>query len=164
MASMTQSFTIDPVTTKEDLTATISLFKSYTQWLNLDLSFQEFDSEMSNMPGKYTPPTGALFLARMANGEPVGCVGLRALSSARTCEMKRLYVDPKGRGLGLGKALAERVIDEAKRLGYDAMMLDTLGHMTAALALYRELGFEEVQAYYETPLEGTVFLRLDLIA
>lgn len=114
------------------------------------------------MPGKYAPPTGALFVARTYSGEPVGCVGLRALQSPGTCEMKRLYVDPRGRGLGLGKALADTAIAEAKRVGYTAMMLDTLTHMTTARALYRSLGFEEVEDYYDTPLKDTVFMRLDL--
>ncbi|EME38499.1 hypothetical protein DOTSEDRAFT_67250 [Dothistroma septosporum NZE10] len=156
------SVTIRPVETKEDLSATIDLFEKYTQWLNIDLSFQDFATEMSKMPGKYAPPTGALFLARTYSGEPAGCVGLRVLSTSGTCEMKRLYVDPRGRGLGLGKALADTVIAEAKRLGYTAMKLDTLSHMTHALALYRSLGFREIEAYYDTPLESTVFLTLDL--
>lgn len=155
-------FAIEPVNNQEDLTDTINLFRIYAQSLGIDLQFQDFDNEMSSMPGKYSPPTGALYLARNNEGQAVGCVGLRPLSIPNHCEMKRLYVDPKGRGMGVGKALAEKVIAEATRLGYEAMVLDTLESMESARALYKSLGFVETEAYYETPLENTHFLKLVL--
>ncbi|KAM3420301.1 hypothetical protein BST61_g3585 [Cercospora zeina] len=157
-------FTITAVQHPDDLADTIILFKIYAQSLGIDLHFQDFDNEVSSMPGKYAPPTGALYLARNTAGEAMGCVGLRPLVGAdRThCEMKRLYVDLKGRGMGIGKALAEKVIAEATRLGYEAMVLDTLESMGSARALYKALGFVEMEAYYETPLEDTHFLKLVL--
>ncbi len=156
------TFTISPITTPDDLASTIKLFKEYATSLNFNLCFQNFDTEMASMPGKYAPPEGALLLARKdSTGEAIGCVGLRALSSD-ICEMKRLYVAPAGRGTGVGKALTLAVIAEAGRLGYQAMRLDTLPTMNAALKLYSSLGFVEIGAYYATPLEGTVFLELPL--
>lgn len=164
MSSIPEDVTITPVQSEEDLTATISLFKAYVTSLGIDLTFQDFSSEMASMPGKYSSDSrGALFLARRSDGEAVGCVGLRCLSRENgASEMKRLYVAPKGRGLGVGKALASAVVAEARRLAYRMIMLDTLGSMAAARALYAGLGFVEVGAYYDTPLEDTVFLRLDL--
>lgn len=166
MSSMaSKHFTITKVSTPEDLTATITLFEAYATSLGIDLTFQDFATEMASMPGKYSPPTGTLLLARTAsNNEAVGCVGLRPLSDDGIAEMKRLFVDPAGRGLGIGKALAERVIQEAKALGYRAIRLDTLPSMVSAQALYKSLGFREIEAYYRTPLEGTVFLGLQLSA
>lgn len=116
------------------------------------------------MPGKYAPPDGALFLARNQEGEAIGCVGLRPLSSTDgLSEMKRLYVEPQGRGLGVGKLLAESVIKEATRLRYSAIVLDTLDSMVSARALYKSLGFVETEAYYDTPLKkDTRFLKLVL--
>jgi ribosomal protein S18 acetylase RimI-like enzyme len=163
MPASEEAVTISPVRSEEDLQAIIILFKAYAQALGIDLTFQDFTTELSNLPGKYAPPTGALLLARASSsGTAVGCVGLRPLPIDGTCEMKRLYVDPKGRGLGLGRKLAREIILEAKRLGYRAMLLDTLRSLEAALGLYKSLGFVEVEAYYDTPLEDTVFLRLDL--
>lgn len=163
MANTTSSFTVSRVTTVEDLSATTLLFKAYAQSLGIDLTFQDFTTEISSMPGKYAPPTGCLLIARSPTGSPVGCVGLRPLPrlSITTCEMKRLYVDPEARGLKLGTALAEAVISEARMLGYKAIVLDTLASMHAARKLYESLGFEEIEAYYETPVKDeTVFLRL----
>lgn len=168
MAPQDQSIIINPVThsQEEDLQATIHLFQTYATSLGIDLTFQDFSTEMAGMPGKYSPEEGgALFLARKSDSrQPVGCVELRSLSLEEgTCEMKRLYVDPAGRGLGVGKALVGAVVQEAKRLGYAAMLLDTLKSMGAARGLYRSLGFVECEGYYETPLrEETVFLRLEL--
>ena len=156
-------FTISAVVSEDDLRDTITLIEAYSKSLGIDLSFQDFATEMRSMPGKYAPPTGSLLLARDDTaGQAIGCVGLRQLGLNGCCEMKRLYVDPKGRGLGLGKALAEAVIEEAKRLGYRAMRLDTLTSMQSARALYKKLGFVEVSPYYDTPIEGTSFLELDL--
>lgn len=160
------SITITPVKSEEDLAATIRLFELYAISLGIDLSFQDFATEMASMPGKYSPDAGgALFLARRAEThEAIGCVGLRSLTrELENCEMKRLYVDPAGRGLGVGKALAEAVVDEARRLQYKAVLLDTLRTMAAARALYASLGFAEIEAYYHSPLkEDSVFLRKEL--
>jgi putative acetyltransferase len=115
---------------------------------------------MDSMPGKYSPPGGALLLARNDTHEAIGCVALRPLLLDGCCEMKRLYVAPSGRGTGVGKALATATIEEARKLGYRSIRLDTLPTMESAQALYRNLGFKEIKAYYDTPLEGTVFLEL----
>lgn len=155
------SFSISEVTSEHDLADTITLFEAYATSLGIDLSFQDFTTEMAHMPGKYTAPTGALLLARNTDRETIGCVGLRQLEGS-VCEMKRLYVDPKGRGTGLGKALAVEVIQAAKELEYSAMRLDTLPAMTSARALYKALGFVDIAPYYTTPLEGTIFLELNL--
>ncbi len=114
---------------------------------------------MAAMPGKYAPPAGALLLARAADNQAVGCVCLRPIEPEGCCEMKRLYVAPAGRGAGLGKTLVEAVIDEARRIGYREMKLDTLPSMASAKVLYRRLGFEPTEAYYETPVVGTAFMR-----
>lgn len=153
------SFSIIRVEDRKDLESTIKLFEAYAHSLGIDLAFQDFATEMANMPGKYSAPTGALLLARDREGQAIGCVGLRPLTLPDYCEIKRLYVDPKGRGLGVGKALSESAILEGKRLGYKAVRLDTLPSMVSARALYKSLGFEEIAAYYSTPLEGTIFLE-----
>lgn len=154
------AYFIRPVSTPEDLTSTIALFREYVASLDIDLSFQDFDSEVANMPGKYSHPTGALLLARTGAGMPIGCVGLRSLGDPETCEMKRLYVSPLGQGTGLGKALTLQVLDQARKMGYRRVRLDTLRSMTGAMALYEKLGFAEVEPYYNNPLEGTRFLEL----
>lgn len=155
-------FSITPVRTEADLTATIDLFYEYAKALGFDLSFQNFDDEMAKMPGKYSPPQGELFLARNNAGVPIGCAAMRPLDGDRICEIKRLYVAPSGRGTGLGKALALKVIETARQAGYREMRLDTLPTMKAAIGLYEQLGFVDIAAYYETPMEGTRFLSLEL--
>lgn len=153
---------IAPAATAADLAAAADLMRAYAAWLDIDLGFQDFEAELASLPGKYAPPSGALFLARLSDGNPVGCVALRALPAAGCCEMKRLYVAPEGRGSGLGRRLAETIIAEARRLEYREMRLDTLPSMRGAIALYRSLGFVEMEPYYATPVVGTVFLRLAL--
>lgn len=164
-SSIKPTFIINPAASPEDITAIHTLFTAYTKSLNLDLSFQSLQDELATLPGKYAPPTGVLLLARLnSTGEAIGCVALRPLPSpgSDVCEMKRLYVAPSAQGTGLGKALAQAVVAEARRLGYGAMRLDTLPQMAAARGLYAMLGFKECERYYETPLEGTVFMELDL--
>nr|OQO28445.1 hypothetical protein B0A51_02994 [Rachicladosporium sp. CCFEE 5018] len=157
------AFAITPATSPSDLSAIRTLFTAYTTWLNLDLTFQGFADELASLPGKYASPSGALLLARSTStNEAIGCVALRPLGNDGICEMKRLYVSPAGRGLGVGKALAAAVIDEAKRVGYEAIRLDTLPTMGAARGLYKALGFDEIEAYYISPLEETIFLGLKL--
>jgi carbonic anhydrase len=135
-------------------------FRNYAGWLGVDLSFQHFDEEMASLPGAYAPPNGRLFYAEN-HGRPAGCVGVRPFSEG-VCEMKRLYVEPEQRGFGIGRDLVLAAIKSAKELGYRKMLLDTLPAMRIAVKLYRELGFRETPAYYPTPLEGTIFLALDL--
>ncbi|KAL2419693.1 hypothetical protein ABEF95_004800 [Exophiala dermatitidis] len=164
-----QRFNISAVRGQPDLADTIELFYAYAGSLGIDLGFQNFDAEMAGMPGKYAPPEGELLLARDDHGRPIGCVGLRPLPSTKdndderkVCEMKRLYVSPSGRGTGVGRALALGIIAAARKLGYSEMRLDTLPSMVAALKMYRSLGFKDIDPYYETPLEGTHFLALQL--
>ena len=145
-----------------DLPTIIQLFRAYAASLPIDLGYQNFDGELASLPGKYAPPTGALLIARDANGEPLGCVAMRPLDEPGVGEMKRLYVAPAGRGRGLGRALAQAIIEAARAAGYREMRLDTLASMTQAQALYRALGFSEIGAYYDTPIENTVFMSLTL--
>lgn len=155
-------YTISAVRSSVDLKDTISLFYEYATYLGIDLSFQNFDAEMAAMPGKYSPPTGELLLARDQDGRASGCVAVRPLGLEKVCEMKRLYVSEGGRGSGLGKALATGIIEVAERLGYAEMRLDTLPSMKAAMAMYEKLGFIDIEAYYPSPMEGTRYLALKL--
>lgn len=136
------------------------LFGEYADALGVDLGFQDWDRELSELPGEYAPPHGALFLAQ--DGAAVlGCVALRPLDP-QTCEMKRLYVRPQGRGRRLGQRLAQRAIDEGRRLGYERMRLDTLPFMAEAITLYRRLGFREIAPYRYNPVPGSLFFERDL--
>lgn len=152
-------FAVTAAETPDDLAAIKSLFRAYVDWLGIDLSYQGFEEELAGLPGKYAPPAGGLFLARLSDGSPIGCVGLRGFDNDGASEMKRLYVLPEGRGLGVGAALVTRVVQAAENAGYRTMLLDTLPTMTGAIRLYRAAGFEEVPAYYETPIAETVFFR-----
>ncbi len=137
-------------------------FRNYAGWLGVDLSYQNFDQEMASLPGAYAPPQGRLFFAEV-DGRPAGCVGVRPLQdSDGVCEMKRLYVTPEERGHGVGARLAMAAIKAAKEIGYKKLMPDTLPNMRMAVKLYRELGFTEAPNYYQTPVEGTMFMALDL--
>lgn len=147
-----------PVRKTDDLAAIAGLFRAYAASLAIDLGYQDFEGEMAAMPGKYAPPGGELLLARDGAGRALGCVALRPLEQC-VCEMKRLYVHPDARGTGLGRRLVQTVIGEAERLGYREMRLDTLTSMKDAQALYRRFGFETMEAYYETPIPDTVFMR-----
>jgi len=155
-------FRIVPARTAAEFQDAVRLFGAYAGTLGVDLSFQNFEDELENMPGEYAPPKGELLLARAADGEAVGCVALRPLDIPGCCEMKRLYVARKGRRLGAGKALVESIIREAVSKGYTEMRLDTLPSMAAALALYAEEGFERIKPYYPSPIPGAVFLAKKL--
>ena len=156
------AFQILRATTANDAAVAADLFAAYAASLDVDLAYQDFDAEVADLPGKYAPPAGCLLLARGARGEPLGCVGLRPVAPDGCCEMKRLYVAPASRGLGLGRALMEAIIGEARRIGYREMRLDTLPSMAAAQAMYRAAGFRPIAPYYDTPVPGTVFLGLRL--
>lgn len=155
------AFTIAPARTPADVAAACALFREYAASLGIDLAFQQFDEELAGLPGEYAEPGGALLLACVGM-EPAGCVGVRPLD-AGVCEMKRLYVRPASRGLGLGDALARAAIAAARERGYERMRLDTLPSMASARRLYRALGFREIAAYRFNPVLGTAFLELALI-
>ena len=145
----------------EDIQQARQLFEEYAAWLGINLCFQNFDKELAGLPGDYAPPNGRLFLADDGD-EVVGCVALRKIGD-RVGEMKRLYVRPAFRGRGLGRALTEKLIAEAKQIGYASLRLDTLpGKMDQAVAMYRSLGFEEVAPYYQNPVAGATFMELVL--
>lgn len=147
--------------TAEEIEQARELFTEYGVWLAVDLCFQGFDEELRSLPGKYAPPDGRLLLA-YDDEQLMGCVALRRID-ADSCEMKRLYLRPGARGSGLGKQLAVAIIEEARKIGYARMRLDTLPHrMPPAIALYRSLGFREIEAYYDNPIEGALYMELVL--
>ena len=136
------------------------LFREYAEWLGIDLCFQGFEEELANLPGDYAAPMGCILLA--ADGEEyVGCVALRDLGEG-ICEMKRMYVKPSHQGRGIGRALAEALIEEARRMGYTSMRLDTIPSLVAANALYASLGFKKIDQYRYNPLDGATFMELQL--
>jgi GNAT superfamily N-acetyltransferase len=136
-----------------------SLFLEYGSSLGFSLCFQSFDEELKKLPGAYGPPSGRLLLARYAD-HAAGCVALRKLE-AGVCEMKRLYVRPGDRGKGLGRILVERVIVEARAIGYERMRLDTIeSAMKDAVALYRRMGFEEIAPYSAVPIARALWMEL----
>lgn len=147
--------------TQEQIDQARTLFEEYAASLGISLCFQDFDQELKNLPGKYAPPDGRLLLANEGD-ELAGCIALRKLGPG-ICEMKRLFVRPAFRSHGLGRVLVETIIDEARKLGYTHMRLDTLpGLMDKAIALYRSFGFIDVEPYCENPVEGAKFMQLEL--
>ena len=150
--------------TEVELNGVRSLFQQYAASLGIDLCFQNFDAELDGLPGEYKEPRGALLLASV-NGDPAGCCALRPLDGvdyANACEMKRLFVRPEYRGLGLGRQLAEGILEAARLAGYDCVLLDTLDDMESARALYEELGFVDIPPYYYNPIAGAHYLKADL--
>ena len=153
---------IAPAAGPADLAAVAGLFRAYARSLPVDLDAQSLAAEISGLPGDYAAPRGGLWLARGGDGTPLGCVALRALVPAGQCEMKRLYLRDEARGTGLGRALAETAIAEARARGYGEMRLDTLPSLTGAIALYRGLGFRPIAAYHDSPFPGTLFFALTI--
>jgi ribosomal protein S18 acetylase RimI-like enzyme len=138
-----------------------ALFLEYGSSLGFSLCFQSFDEELKSLPGAYAPPSGRLLLARCGD-HAGGCIALRRIE-AGICEMKRLYVRPGDRGLGLGRMLVELLIAEARAIGYECMRLDTVGSaMQDAIALYRRVGFKEIAPYSNIPIESALWMELVL--
>jgi len=140
------------------------LFGEYARSLQIDLAFQDFEAELAALPGEYAPPGGALLLA-FADDTLAGCGAMRPLPDvdhANACEMKRLFVRPAFRGFGLGRVMAQALIDRAASAGYSSMLLDTLDDMASARALYASLGFEEVAPYYFNPIAGAHYMKVQL--
>ena len=161
-----------------DIELARELFREYAVWLAIDLCFQGFEEELAALPGKYAPPLGMLLLAGPP-GDAVGCAALRPLErpasgpesnpipvrfAAPVGEVKRLYVQPRARGTGTGRALAQAIVDAARAIGYRTLCLDTLERMTEARALYESLGFTRCARYYDNPLDEAVYYSLDLHA
>ena len=137
------------------------MIEEYVAWIALDLAFQEIDAEIDGLPGDYAPPRGALLVVE-DQGRLVGMIGLRPFTDAIS-EMKRLFVRPEARGRGLARQLVARVLEEARRLGYTEIRLDTLPMMGEAQGLYVALGFRDIAPYYETPIAGTRFMSKTLV-
>lgn len=161
---MIRGFDVRAADGPADMELVRELFREYQDWLGVDLCFQDFEDELAALPGIYAPPEGRLFLVRDdGDGRLVGCVGLRP-RGPDTCEMKRLYVRPPWRRRGLGRELTALCMEEARQAGYREMCLDTLAHLEAARALYRDMGFREIEAYYDNPLDGVTYMGIKLPA
>lgn len=147
------------VESEEEVKHARGLFEEYAGWLGFSLCFQNFDKELAELPGDYAPPDGRLLLA-MENDQVAGCVALRKIGDG-IGEMKRLFVRPEFRGKGLGRTLTETIIEAARDLGYERLRLDTLpGRMDQAIAMYRSLGFKDIERYYNNPYEAAAFMEL----
>ncbi|CAK7011068.1 GNAT family N-acetyltransferase [Fusobacterium varium] len=136
------------------------LFNEYTTMLGVNLAFQGYDEEIKNLPGKYALPYGRLYIAYYDN-KAAGCIALRKFENDG-CEMKRLFVRPEYRHLKIGKKLVDKIIEDARELKYKYMVLDTLSNLHEAVSLYRKSGFQEVEAYYENPLDNVLYFKLEL--
>lgn len=153
-------FKIVAVKKADQLETVRQLFQEYAEELEFELDFQDFKEELARLPGEYASPDGALLLA-IYHGQPVGCVAVRRIGD-KSCEMKRLYVQPACRGRGIGKALAVSAINTAIRQGYRSMRLDTIDNMSEAIGLYNSLGFERIEPYRYNPIEGACFFELKM--
>ena len=167
-AAAVQSTPIREASGPADIAITRALFEEYAAWLDEDLCFQGFAQELATLPGAYARPRGRLLLAGPSD-DAYGCIALRPLAedghdaaTTRTAEVKRLYVQPRGRGRGAGSALARRLVAEARDIGYRTLKLDTLERMHDARRLYEALGFKSCAPYYHNPLGSAVYLSLDL--
>ena len=170
------SFTIIPARSPTTYAAIAALFQAYANSLEISLTFQNFATELASIPGLYAPP-GELLLAYRSSTPPslydgsdlhtessaIGCIALRPLPPIPgRCEIKRLFTTPDARGLGIGKALVKEIMKVARERGYKEVVLDSLDSMVAARRIYEKEGFREVEAYYDSPIKGTVFLRCEL--
>ena len=161
VASAVKTFDICQAESAEQIASVRELFVEYAQSLGFSLCFQSFDKELARLPGDYAPSDGRLLLA-LFESQPAGCVALHKIEQG-ICEMKRLYVRPQFRGKGLGRALAERIIADARQIGYKQLRLDTVEPMMrTAVAMYRQLGFREIAPYRPNPIEGALFMELQL--
>ena len=148
--------------TSDQIATAREMMIEYATWLEFNLCFQGFDEELRGLPGKYAPPAGRLLLA-LWEGKTAGMIAMRPMNEPGLCEMKRLYVRPDFRGHEIGRTLAERVIAEAVEVGYTRMRLDTVpGKMDRAIAMYRTMGFREIEPYYQTPVGQMLFMELAL--
>lgn len=148
-------------TSKSEIDEARSIFREYEQWLGMSLCFQSFEEELADLPGKYSPPEGRLYLARI-DAETVGCIGLRKIGDG-VCEMKRLYLRESARGKGVGAALIEKIIADAREIGYEKIRLDTYPpKMGKAVGLYESHGFYKIPAYYHNPHDGVLFMEKKL--
>ena len=151
---------LETVTDGDNLVQVHNLFVEYQKYLGIDLCFQNFDQELASLPGDYAPPEGRLLLAWW-DSKIAGCVALRKITP-EVCEMKRLFIRPEFRGKGIGRKLAIAIIEEAIKIGYKKMRLDTLPVMEEAIALYKRLGFKETEAYRYNPVNGAMYMELNL--
>ena len=151
---------IDIKAAYDDLENIKLLFNEYTTMLGVNLAFQGYDDEIKNLPGKYAMPYGRLYIAYYDN-KAAGCIALRKFGNDG-CEMKRLFVRPEYRHLKIGKKLVDKIIEDARELKYKYMVLDTLSNLHEAVSLYRKSGFQEVEAYYENPLDNVLYFKLEL--
>lgn len=165
IVSERENIRIHPCSSAHDVEQARELMRRYARWTGVDLCFQNFETELAELPGKYAPPGGQLWLARTVDGEtPVGVIAVRPLSES-VCEMKRLWVEPAAQGTGLGRRLALTAIDFARSAVFDEMKLDTLRErMPAAIALYRSLGFTDTDPYIPNPEPDVIYMSLDLRA
>src|SRR5579863_8101427 len=160
-AASVKGLTFIQTITPEQIANARELFLEYAQSLGFSLCFQNFDKELAGLPGDYAPPEGRLLLAEY-EGDLAGCVALHKLD-ADICEMKRLYLRPQFRGKGLGRVVAERIIAEARQIGYQRMRLDTVEPvMKDAVAMYRRLGFKNIAPYRPNPMAGVMYMELEL--
>ncbi|MEM7105055.1 MAG: GNAT family N-acetyltransferase [Bacteroidota bacterium] len=152
---------LDEVKSSQDFQFAVALFREYADYIGIDLSFQNFEEELSSVQDQYVRPAGVLFLA-YANGDKLsGCFAIRKLEK-EVCELKRMYVRPAARGLGVGKLMMKKGIETARALGYQKMRLDTLPSMKAAIHVYTKAGFYEIEPYRFNPIEGTRYFEIDL--
>ncbi len=164
MSRASAEITLLPLDAAADVGAARAILREYATSLSVDLCFQDFEGELAGLPGEYAAPSGLLLMA-FVDGALAGCGGFRQLrdaDEANACEMKRLFVRPAFRRFGLGRMLAEALLDEARRAGYSAMLLDTLDEMESARELYASLGFVEVPPYYFNPIPGAHYLKAEL--
>lgn len=161
VSSVLKAFSLSQPESPAQIAQARELFLEYAQSLGFSLCFQNFDKELATLPGDYAPPEGRLLLAEY-EGQLAGCVALHKLE-AGICEMKRLYLRPQFRGKRLGRVLADRIIAEARQVGYRRMRLDTVGPvMKDAVAMYRRIGFREIAPYSPNPNPGTLYMELEL--